>query len=144
MASGPLLTLLQIPSMPARLHAWQAPGQAMLTELHAPFPVQFAAAVRVLTAVPVPSTHDWFRHPCPFPRNRQRAVPAALLAELFPAHKPSRPQLAVLVVATHAKAGSLPPAATAMQAPTEPAIRQDSQVPLQAELQQTPGLPSRR
>jgi hypothetical protein len=109
--------------------------------------VQFAAAVSVLTVpAAVLSTQDWFRQPWPVPRKRQRAVPAALVALLLPAHRPSRPQVLGLVAATQAVAGSgsVAPAATAVQVPIEPAMRQDSQVPLQAELQQTPGVPSVR
>jgi hypothetical protein len=40
--------------------------------------------------------------------------------------------------------GSATPAGMAVQVPTLPERRQDSHVPLQALLQQTPGLPSAR
>lgn len=96
--------------------------------------------------VAFPGAHDWLRQLCVPPKNWQRAVPAPLLALLFPAQRPLRPQVVGLVTATHAVvgSGSWAPAATAVQVPTLPVRRHDSQVPEQAVLQQTPGLPSVR
>ena len=68
-----------------------------------------------------------------------------MLAVLLPAQRPFRPH-DVAAAVTHADigSGSVPPAATAEQVPMAPAKRQDSQVPEQAALQHTPGLPSER
>jgi hypothetical protein len=125
------------------------PQVDVMTAPQAPVPVQVAGAVNVLTApavVLVLSTHACVRQPCALPRNRQRAVPAALVALLFPAQVPSNPHVIRFVVRTHAVAGSgsVAPAATAVHVPIEPAMRHDSHVPVHAELQQTPGLPCTR
>jgi hypothetical protein len=107
--------------------------------------LQTAAAVSMLAPV-VLLTHERLRQPCAFPKNWQRAVPAPLVAVLFPEHLPLRPHDAGLVVATHgvAGSGSIAPAGISVQRPIDPATRQDSQVPEHAELQQTPGLPCAR
>lgn len=108
--------------------------------------MQDAAAVSIAGVVAVPGVHERARHPCALPKNWQRAVPAALFALLFPAQRPFSPHVIGLATATHALPGSAStaPAATAEQVPTVPARRHDSHVPLQALLQQTPGLPSVR
>lgn len=112
----------------------------------APAPLQDAAWTTVAAAVAVPGVQAWARQPCALPKNWQRVVPAPLVALLLPAHRPLRPQVIGLAAATQAVAGSgsAAPAAIAVQVPTDPVTRHDSQVPLHALLQQTPGLPSAR
>ena len=112
---------------------------------HAPAPLHEAATISVAAAV-VPGVQDCARQPVVLPKNWQRAVPAALLAVLLPAQRPFMPHVIGLATATHAVAmsGSAAPAATPVHVPMDPARRHDSQVPPQALLQQTPGLPSVR
>ena len=121
------------------------PQDVVVIAGHAPAPLQEAAAISVAAAV-VPGVQDCARQPVVLPKNWQRAVPAALLAVLLPAQRPFMPHVIGFATATHAVAGSgsATPAAIAVHVPTAPARRQDSQVPPQALLQQTPGLPSTR
>ena len=116
----------------------------MATAGQLPVPVQVAAWVSMAAVVAVPATQERFRQPCALLKNAQRAVPAPLVAVLLPAHRPFRPHIVGSAKATHtvAGSGSVAFAGTGEQAPMVPASRQDSHVPLQALLQQTPGLPS--
>jgi hypothetical protein len=110
----------------------------------APLPLQVAAAASVAGVVVLPGVHVRLRQPCDVPWNWQRAVPSAFAAVLLPAQRPFRPHVIGFATATQALAGSgsTAPAAIAVQAPVE--LRQLSQVPLQALVQQVPGAPSAR
>jgi len=128
------------------VHLLYGAQDTVTTVGHVPAPLQVAASVSMAAVVAVPATHDRFRQPCALLRNWHRAVPAPLVAVLLPAHRPLRPQVVGSAAAMQADAGSGSdtPAATGEQVPTVPARRQDSQVPVQAVLQHTPGLPSVR
>jgi hypothetical protein len=67
-----------------------------------------------------------------------------LVAMLLPEQRPFSPHVIGFAAATQAVAGSgsAAPAAMGVQVPVE--LRQVSQVPLQALVQQTPGAPSSR
>ena len=110
----------------------------------APAPSQVAAAVSMAAVVALPAVQDRLRQPCEVPKNWQRVVPAPFVPVLLPAQRPFRPHVIGLATATQALAGSGSgmPAAMAVHVPVE--LRHVSQVPLQALVQQTPGVPSSR
>jgi hypothetical protein len=127
-------------------HLLYRPHEVTMAAGQLPAPLHVAAAVSLAAVVAVPGVHDRLRHPWVLPKTWQRAVPAALVAVLFPAQRPSSPHVVGSATAVQAVAGSgsAAPAAMAVQVPTDPGTRHDSQVPEHAVLQQTPGLPSVR
>lgn len=114
------------------------------TAEQAPAPLQVAAAVSEAGVVVLPGVHMRLRQPCAVPWNWQRAAPSAFAAVLLPAHRPFSPHVIGFATATQALvgSGSTTPAAIAVHVPVE--LRQVSQVPLQALVQQVPGVPSDR
>lgn len=110
----------------------------------APAPLQVAAAVSVAAVVVLPGVHIRLRQPCDVPWNWHRSVPAAFAAVLLPAQRPFSPHVIGFATATHivVGSGSTTPAATAVHVPLE--LRQVSQVPVHALVQQVPGVPSDR
>lgn len=112
--------------------------------VQAPLPLQVVAAVSVAGVVVLPGVHMRLPQPCEVLWNWQRAVPAAFAAVLLPAQRPFSPHVIGFATATQAVvgSGSTTPAAMAVQVPVE--FRQVSQVPLQALVQQVPGVPSER
>jgi hypothetical protein len=125
-------------------HLLYRPQDVMAAAGQAPLPLQVTAAASIAGEVALPATHDRLRHPWVVPKNWQRVAPGPLAAVLLPAHRPFRPHVMGLATATHTVAGSGSgmPAAMAVQVPVE--LRHVSQVPLQALVQQTPGVPSSR
>jgi hypothetical protein len=106
----------------------------------APLPLHVAAAVSMAGVVALPSVQARLRQPWVVSKNWQRAVPAALVPVLLPAQRPFNPHVMGAAMQTVAGSGSGIPAAMAVQVPVE--LRQVSQVPLHALVQQTPGVPS--